>query len=317
MRCTGLCWVWCRGAPACCDSHSGSAAQRGIPLSWVLSSVISPLTPLPQHPALSHSLQSVNLLPWDRMGTGMEAQGAPCSTSTTVLLWQRALCSRRNCTRRLCSPGSPPFSVDVQAGRMRMHSGGCLFPVSHPHPLLFGCSRDAGARAMKKPGGRASCLLAAASLRLGLLPGTSLEDPRAQDGAPPSDSTPQGHYTGGCTCNGGATAKASRERQGPCCPPQRTRLGTFTLPKQCFAQSSAAPLPGAGTANLGCTGPGHCRAVGYRQLPCPQCRQRQLSALQHLLPAQGRHRPWSPWRAQTPQQRQQELGEMSCASAQH
>lgn len=133
----------------------------------------------------------------------------------------------------------PLLAPGAQRAQPMCKQAGCEqlpVPASRPHCPLFGCTRGAGIRATKKPGGRATCHLDTASPWAGAWHPTG--DPTAQDGAPPSDSAPRGRCAGGCTFNGGVIAKTKlwqrqRERgeKGASWSPRGTRIVPLALPR--------------------------------------------------------------------------------------
>lgn len=165
--------------------------------------------------------------------------------------------------------------------------------------MLFGCSRGAGARATEKPGGRSN-LLPRHSVSRGLACGTPAGTPRAQDGAPPCDSAPRGAAGPGLghlmavlqQRQSSGKGKESGESRRPglatpgdlACPSRpsqslgsRRREAGSVGAGAALAQSSAAPLPGAGDGKTGVSLPAWGRgatSAGCRwwedgQLPVP------------------------------------------------
>lgn len=239
------------------------------------------------------------------MGTGMGTQAGsllpfpPCSASATILPLQRALCSRRTRTARVCSPSWSLVPTGLSRCGSRQDGDTCRqLPVPcivSPSPAFWLQQRCWGQGSQKT--WRQSNLLPEQSL-----PGAGAGawhltgDPRAQDGAPPFDRAPQGRCTGGFAHlmavlqqrQSSGKGKESRESQWPSWPPpgypacpsrpsralgSRRRQGgsqhgcwSSADPKLCSPSMPQAPrlfCEGQGTAKPGCL----CLRGGDRALP--------------------------------------------------
>lgn len=185
------------------------------------------------------------------MGTGMGTQAGsllpspPCSASATLLPLQRALCSRRTRTARVCSPSWP--LVPTGLSRCGSRQDGDTYRqlpvpcITSPSPAFWLQQRCWGPRQPKNL--EAEQLAARTEPLRGwgwcLAPHRGPQSPGW--GTPIRQHTPKPLYRGGCAFSGGVTAKAKlwqRQRE------QGKSVAQLAPPRVPSSSLSSFPGPG-------------------------------------------------------------------------